>query len=222
MTHALRIGVLILGILCLGWQSAAAGKDDALIQKILGGIETRYAGKGFSARFFQESMLKAMMISDTAEGRLTAKRPGKMRWEYLVPEKQTIVTDGKSMWIYRPSDKQVMVGKAPDFFGDGKGAGFLSDIRQIRTRFRIELQKSKSPGHFQLRLLPKSPTPDLADIILMVNRENYLVEQVFTYNAYGDETRIELSDYRFNLNPKDSLFTFIIPEGVDVVQIDQP
>ena len=222
MTHALRIGVSILWVLCLGWQSAAADKDDALIRKILGGIETRYAGKGFSATFFQESMLKAMMISDTAEGRLTVKRPGKMRWEYHVPDEQTIVTDGKSMWIYRPSDKQVMVGKAPDFFGDGKGAGFLSDIRQIRTRFRIELQKSKSPGHFRLRLLPKSPTPDLADIILMVNRDDYLVEQVFTYNAYGDETRIELSEYRFNLNPKDSLFTFIIPEGVDVVQIDQP
>jgi outer membrane lipoprotein carrier protein len=221
MTHALRIGVLILWILCLGWQSAAADKDDALIQKILVGIETRYAGKGFSAKFFQESMLKAMMISDTAEGRLTVKRPGKMRWEYLVPDEQTIVTDGKSMWIYRPSDKQVMVGKAPDFFGDGKGAGFLSDIRQIRTRFRIELQQSKSPDHFRLRLLPKTPTPDLADIILMVNRDDYLVEQVLTYNAYGDENRIDLEQIEFLDVIQDSLFRFDIPEGTDVLRLDE-
>ncbi|MGD9008990.1 MAG: outer membrane lipoprotein chaperone LolA [Desulfobacteraceae bacterium] len=222
MAHALRISGLILLALCLGWQSAAAADDAALIQKILGGIEKRYAGKGFRAKFFQESMLKAMMISDTAEGRLIVKRPGKMRWEYLIPDEQTIITDGKSMWIYRPADKQVMVGKAPEFFSGGKGAGFLSDIRQIRKSFDVQLQKSKSPDHFRLRLLPKSPTADLADIILSVNRSDFLVQQVLTYNSYGDETRIEFSEYQFNQNPKDSLFTFIIPDGIDVVQIDQP
>jgi outer membrane lipoprotein carrier protein len=222
MAHALRISGLILLALFFSWQSAVAADDAALIQKILGGIEKRYAGKGFRAKFFQESMLKAMMISDTAEGRLIVKRPGKMRWEYLIPDEQTIITDGKSMWIYRPADKQVMVGKAPEFFSGGKGAGFLSDIRQIRKSFDVQLQKSKSPDHFQLRLLPKSPTADLADVILSVNRSDFLVQQILTYNSYGDETRIEFSEYRFNQNPKDSLFTFIIPDGIDVVQIDQP
>lgn len=222
MAHALRISGLILLALFFGRQPAVAADDAALIQKILGGIEKRYAGKGFRAKFFQESMLKAMMISDTAEGRLIVKRPGKMRWEYLIPAEQTIITDGKSMWIYRPADKQVMVGKAPEFFSGGKGAGFLSDIRQIRKSFDVQLQKSKSPDHFRLRLLPKSPTADLADIILSVNRSDFLVQEVLTYNSYGDETRIEFSEYQFNQNPKDSLFTFIIPDGMDVVQIDQP
>lgn len=223
MAHALRISGLILLALFFGWQSAAvAGNDAVMIQKILGGIEKRYAGKGFYAKFFQESMLKAMMISDTAEGRLIVKRPGKMRWEYLIPEEQTIITNGKSMWIYRPADKQVMVGKAPEFFSGGKGAGFLSDIHQIRKSFDVQLQKSISPDHFRLRLLPKTPTADLADIILSVNRSDFLVQQVLTYNSYGDETRIEFSEYQFNQNPKDSLFTFIIPDGIDVVQIDQP
>ncbi len=222
MAHALRISSLILLALFFGWQSTTAADDAALIQKILGGIEKRYAGKGFRAKFFQESMLKAMMISDTAEGRLIVKRPGKMRWEYLIPDEQTIITDGKSMWIYRPADRQVMVGKAPEFFSGGKGAGFLSDIRQIRNSFEVQLQTSKSPDHFRLRLLPKSPTADLADIVLSVNRSDFLVEQVVTYNSYGDETRIEFSEYQFNQNPKDSLFTFVIPDGIDVVQIDQP
>jgi outer membrane lipoprotein carrier protein len=221
MAHLLRFSVLVFLALCLGWQPAAADKDAALIKKIIDGIEKRYAGTGFSAKFFQESMLKAMMISDTAEGHLIVKRPGKMRWEYLIPDEQTIITNGKSMWIYRPADKQVMVGRAPEFFSGGKGAGFLSDIRQIRKSFRVTLQKAISSEHFRLRLLPKSPTPDLADVVLSVSRSDYLVQQVLTYNSYGDETRIVLSDYQFNKNPKDSLFTFDIPEGIDVVQIDQ-
>lgn len=192
------------------------------IEKILKGVELRYAGKGFRAKFFQESFLKAMQISDTAEGHLTVQRPGRMRWEYVLPEKQIIITDGQSLWIYRPDDKQVMVGKAPDFFGGGKGAGFLSDIRELRKSFTVQLQTEQSAKYHRLRLVPKKPTPDLADMVLSVAKFNYQVDQVITHNRYGDETMIVLNNYQFNLNPKDDLFRFVIPEGVDVVQIDQP
>lgn len=190
------------------------------LEKILDGIEQRYAGSGFSATFFQESMLKAMQISDTAEGRLTVKRPGKMRWAYTVPDEQIIITNGSTMWIYRPADRQVMVGRAPDFFGQGKGAGFLSDIGQLRGSFTITLAEAKSDGYFRLQLRPLKPTRDLADIILSVAKITYQVDQVITHNAYGDETRIVLKDYQFNLDPDENLFNFNIPEGIDVVPLD--
>ena len=215
------IFITLLG-LC-GWQHPAAAADTlADIDYILNGIEKRYAGTGFTATFFQESMLKAMQISDTAEGHLTVKRPGKMRWEYKTPDPQIIMTDGRTMWIYRPADRQVMVGKAPDFFSGGKGAGFLADIRQIRDSFKLELQAAENPDYYRLQLLPVSPTPELARVVLSVKKTDYQVDQVLTYNAYGDETRIVLSAYRFNLTPDDTLFTFEPPEGIDVVQIDQP
>jgi outer membrane lipoprotein carrier protein len=199
----------------------SADASDADLEKILKGIEARYAGNGFSAVFFQESMLKAMQISDTAEGRLTVKKPGKMRWEYTLPDPQTIITDGKSMWIHRPVDNQVMVGKAPEFFGDGKGAGFLSDIRQIRKSFRITKKPAENTDYLRLQLIPKKPAPEIAEIILSVAKKTFQVDQVVTYNAYGDETKITLSDYQFGLEPLDKLFDFEIPRGADVVEIDQ-
>jgi outer membrane lipoprotein carrier protein len=215
---------LAMLILCMGsvGLGAAAGDNAATLSKVLDGLEKRYAGAGFSAKFFQESMLKAMQISDTAEGSLTVKRPGKMRWEYTVPDVQTVISDGRTMWIYRPADNQVMVGKAPAFFAGGKGAGFLSDIRQVRKSFTIEVLKAENEDYYRLRLTPKKASPDLADVILSVKKTNFQVDQVITHNAYGDETQITLSDYRFNLNPKDTLFTFEPPEGVDVVHVDQP
>ena len=204
--------------------AVSAASADAVsvdVERILAGIEQRYAGKGFSASFFQESMLKAMQITDTAEGRLTVKRPGKMRWEYTIPEPQSIITDGNTMWIYRPADNQVMMGKAPAFFGQGKGAGFLSDIRQIRKSFTIEPQTAENEKYHRLRLLPHQPEQELADIILSVDRRTYRIDQVITHNAYGDETRIVLSEYRFNIDPEEKLFDFKIPDGVDVIQMDQ-
>jgi outer membrane lipoprotein carrier protein len=222
MAARLRIFSFTVILLLIGCLVAAAGTDAELLGKILDGVEKRYAGPGFSAKFFQESMLKAMQISDTAEGGLTVKRPGKMRWQYTIPDNQTIISDGRTMWIYRPSDNQVMVGKAPEYFAAGKGAGFLSDIRQIRKGFRIETQKAENEAYYRLRLVPKKKSADLSDVILSIEKSTFRIDQVVTHNDYGDETQITLSDYHFNLNPDESLFTFEIPEGVDVVRMDQP
>ena len=222
MKKSIMFQILLTGCLLFLARPGIADQQASRVDKILSGIEKRYAGKGFSAAFFQESMLKAMQISDTAEGRLTVKRPGKMRWEYSMPDKQTIVTDGKSLWIYRPSDNQVMVGKAPDFFGQGKGAGFLSDTRMIRKQFTIKELPPDNPAYDRLHLTPNKPSEDLAEIILSIKKDIYQVDQITTFNAYGDETRIVLSDYQFNIDPADSLFTFEIPPGVDVVYMDNP
>lgn len=227
MRHFLRLTTIILIVWGLGTGLAAAAEPSkaspgAGLNTILDGIEKRYAGKGFSAAFFQESMLKAMQISDTAEGRLIVKRPDKMRWEYVLPDKQTIITDGQSLWIYRPEDNQVMVGKAPEFFGQGKGAGFLSDMKQIRKSFKIQKVSSENQAYHRLELIPGKPSDDLSKIVLSVAKADFQVDQVVTFNAYGDETIIVLSDYQFDLNPDDGLFNMEIPDGADVVRVDKP
>lgn len=202
-------------------RTPAASMGGALaLEGVLAGVESRYAPAGFSARFFQESTLKAMAITDSAGGQIYVKRPGKMRWEYDHPEKQVIITDGQKLWIYRPEENQVIIGKAPSFFGDGKGAGFLSDMRQIRDEFDIVLEKTE-PQHYVLELTPRRQSPDIARISLSVAREDFAIDSIATYNAYGDETRITLSDLRFQENPADSLFRFEVPEGADVLQLDE-
>ena len=124
-----------------GKDSNPPGKaSNPTLSQIMKGIEKKYALSGFSARFFQSSTIKAMDITDTASGRLLIKHPGMMRWEYEEPDRQIIISDGFQLWIYRPDDNQVMIGKAPAFFGDGKGASFLSDISRIRENFTISLE----------------------------------------------------------------------------------
>ncbi len=81
---------------------------------------------------------------------------------------------------------------------------------------------ARAAPYYRLRMVPKKESPDLADVILSVQKTSFRVDQVITHNAYGDETQITLSDYQFNLDPKDNLFTFEIPDGVDVVRVDQP
>ncbi|UCH20245.1 MAG: outer membrane lipoprotein carrier protein LolA, partial [Deltaproteobacteria bacterium] len=118
----------------LGQESAAAqdprGPEPQLaLNEIISKVEKIYDVPGFTAHFVQESTIKAMEITDAASGKIFVKRPGMMRWVYEKPYKQIIITNGQKLWIYKPEDNQVMLGKAPSFFGDGKGAGFLADMK---------------------------------------------------------------------------------------------
>jgi outer membrane lipoprotein carrier protein len=161
-----------------------------------------------------------MAVTDTASGRLMVRQPGKMRWEYLVPDPQTIITDGNDLWVFRPEENQVLVGKAPSFFGDGKGAGFLSNIKTVRKSFQISLEPSDDPDQYRLKLVPNRSSVDLMAVELDIARKGFSLIRITTVNVYGDETRIELKNVSFSEPPPESLFRFDVPEGADVVQMN--
>ncbi len=208
----------ILGQICSG--SYANGTESSLTaNEIITKIENRYSVPGFTARFIQESTLKAMDITDFASGKIFVKRPGMMRWEYEKPEKQFVITDGENLWIYRPDINQVMTGKAPEFFETGKGASFLSDIRIIRRHFAVSLKKDKY-DYFVLRLAPKEKRADLTEVFLSVSKKSFEISRIGIYNAYGDETAIDLLDSKFVDSPG-SIFTFKIPEGAEIIRIGE-
>jgi len=192
------------------------------LDEILRRVEKRYSVSGFSARFFQASTLKAMNIKDTANGRIYVKRPGKMRWEYEEPEKQVIISDGSQLWIFRPEDNQVLIGKAPQFFGDGKGASFLSDVKKMRENFIITLKDNSKTDNHILKLVPHQTDLDLSEVYLSVSWKTFDIEEITTYNSYRDETRITLGDLTFDKKMRDDLFRFTIPEGVEILRMGQP
>jgi len=201
--------------------TAVAAESDLPLEQILDRMEKHYTNNNFKAEFIQESTVKAMEITDFASGKMFVRYPGKMRWEYEKPEKQVIITDGIQLWIYRPADNQVMTGSAPAFFGDGKGASFLSDITLVRKKFNIALGESKDDFFYELKLKPLEKTLDVTDVRLSVTKTSFTVVRVITYNSYGDENRIELLNHKFQADLKDELFSFEAPEGTDVLQLDE-
>lgn len=191
------------------------------LDDILAKVEKRYAPSGFTADFFQSSTLKALNITDTAVGKISIKRPGKMRWIYEAPERQSIITDGTRLWIYRPDDNQVMLGTAPSYFGGGKGASFLTDMRVMRSTFDISLEAPDAPDRYKLKLVPKQKSVDVTHIFVWVAKKTWEVREVATYNSFGDETRLEFSHIEFIDDLPDPLFMFTIPDGVEVVELDR-
>jgi outer membrane lipoprotein carrier protein len=191
------------------------------LDTILKEVEKRYTGSQFSADFLQESTIKSMEITDFASGRLYVRYPGMMRWEYEKPERQAIITDGKKLWIYRPQDNQVMVGGAPVFFRDGKGASFLSDISLVRKKFNIQLARAEGEYLYELKMKPNEGTANISEIRLYVIPRSYQIARIVTLNDYGDDTRIDIVSPQFNASLDPSLFSFEIPPGADVQKIEE-
>ena len=214
------MAMMMMVIACGLMRPPSAAAADPTIDTIIAGVEARYNVPGFTADFDQESILKAMAVTDTASGRLMVRQPGKMRWEYLVPDPQTIITDGKELWVYRPQENQVLVGKAPSFFGEGKGAGFLSNIKTVRKNFQLSLEPATDPNRFRLKLVPNKSSVELMAVELDIVKKTYDLVRITTFNVYGDETRIELKNVSFDDPPPEGLFRFDVPEGADVLQMN--
>ena len=203
-------------------KTASTADDLSLsLDEIITHVEKRYSVSGFTAQFSQTSTIKAMDITDNASGKAFFKRPGKMRWEYETPERQMIITDGNTLWIFRPDDNQVMIGKAPSFFQGGKGFSFLSDMEEIRRKFKMSLEKKSPEGFFVLKLLPREKTYDVVEIFLTISTATFDVVEIVTYNSYGDETRFVFSNIQFKKKIDDSLFHFNIPKDVEVLHLDE-
>ena len=189
--------------------------------EVLAQVRERYTDHDFTARFTQTSVLKAMDITDTATGTLMVSPPGNMRWQYETPDPQLIITNGETLWVHRPDENQVMIGKPPAIFGEGKGAGFLADITELEKSFDVSmLDQLADEESVYLKLIPQKENPDLAKVLIEIERATATIRTVTTYNAFEDETRIEFEDVQFEPLDKD-LFTFEPPEGADVVYLDE-
>ena len=215
------LAFLLSGITAIAAEKPSDSKKTVTLEDILKKVEKRYALSGFTAGFFQSSTLKALNITDTAMGKISIKRPGKMRWIYEAPERQSIITDGTRLWIYQPDDNQVLLGVAPSYFGGGKGASFLTDIREMRDTFDITLETPDVPDRYKLKLVPKQKSVDVTHVFVWVATRTWEVSEVATYNTYGDETRIEFSHIEFIDDLPDPLFMFTIPDGTNIIQLDR-
>lgn len=211
--------MLLIGLLCLGWIHAAAASDTgAAAQSFLNGLEKQYAGRTFFATFTQTSVMTALDISETASGRAWFSHPGKMKWQYLEPERHDIITDGNTLWIYRPDENQVMRGDASQFFASGAGGAFLSDISQLRDNFTVTVFESTDQW-VELQLDAPPDNPDIQIIRIQATRKDFQIQTVTTVNTVGDVTRFELSDIQF-LQLPDNWFEFTVPPGTSVIDMN--
>jgi outer membrane lipoprotein carrier protein len=214
----LSLLVALAGVLVLGAGAAAAPTLDEAV----GALEqAQRRVTDLKAPFRQAAHNKAMNQTIDARGTLYLKKPGRLRWEYQTPTPQEIVSDGAKLWIYTPELKQVNVSAAPAALA-GPAGSFLQGLGQVREHFDVRFlnpaQPTDADGLIVLDLAPKRPQPLLARLILSVDPRSWLVRQAIVHDELGNTVTVRFGDIVVNSGLSDSLFVFVPPPGVVVVQ----
>jgi len=209
-------GLLVLSLTGF-WPASSKGQTFSL-DEVVAKVQEQYEiHSDFKASFLQESLIKSLGKKQQAEGVVYFKKPGKMRWVYRQPTKQEIISDGKSLWTYRPEDNQVIVGRMTQAFQSKAPTTFLAGIGNLKRDFQARFLKEPSSGKdYSLELIPLEAQGSLGKLFLIVERETFKILQAKVQDVMGNVTQINFSKIQFDNHLSDSLFTFTPPKGVEV------
>lgn len=142
----------------------------------------------FNADFFQRTLLKSEGREMRGDGVISVKlatesAPLKFRFQYYRPYKQEIVSDGNSLWIYHPENREVILSDV-SFISNRSGfnsnrdqsVNFLQGLGRISKDFHINFASGRndSAGNYVLELNPRRAMLNTRRILLVVSRDSVL------------------------------------------------
>lgn len=202
--------------------SPALAQDFATLTsapEIVKAVESVYGGvEALQAEFVQVSRSAALGDEQRQKGRVVVKRPRKMRWEFTAPDKKLFMTDGETMWIWSPSDNQVIVYK--DFSANGSDVtGLLSDLNKLNELFSVELvQEVGNDRTYVLDLTPKSADAgNFKQLRISFTKRKLLVDRVLLTDQFDNVTDLTFTQVKLDAKVDDESFSFQIPAGAEVI-----
>ncbi len=165
------------------------------------------------AAFEQVLLGKDLVVTKESHGRFALARPGKFRWDYAAPSAQTIVSDGRTLWVYDQELAQVTV-KPLDGALASSPAALLGGHGKLSDNFTIT-DVGIDGGLYWLELVPKVDDSEFDQVRLGLGPK--FIEVMELTDAFDQRTRITLRDTRLNAALPKGTFEFVPPAGADVV-----
>jgi outer membrane lipoprotein carrier protein len=151
-------------------------------------------------------------------GRVTLKKPGKMRWDYTSPEAKLFVSDGKWIYEYVPAEK-LATRTAVKESGDMRAPfAFLLGRGNLRRDFKQIGFASESParaGNRVLRMIPKRSSR-FRELLIEIEPSSLQISRLTMIESTGARSDFLFSNIRENAPANSSQFIFKAPPGVEV------
>jgi outer membrane lipoprotein carrier protein len=188
--------------------TAAAADAVARVDAYLGTLST------LSAQFVQVVQDRKGEVTDRASGTLSIARPDRFRWDYREPYEQSIVADGRKLWLYDPDLEQVTVRSLEQGLG-ATPAMLLSGSGKVADAFAAGPVETREDWTW-CRLLPKQQGSDFERVSLAFDRKGELAAMELL-DKLGQTTTIQFSGLKRGARADESLFRFVPPPGADVI-----
>jgi outer membrane lipoprotein carrier protein len=201
------LAALVLLISPLGALAAAPGQA---LTDYLKGLAT------LSSDFEQVTFNADHTAMAESKGVFYIKRPGKFRWEYRKPGEQTIVADGKRVYVYDVELEQVSHQDQAKALA-GTPAMLLAGGEPIDREFSVRDLPS-SDGLVWAELLPKAQDTEVQSI--QIAFEGKELRNLIMEDGFGQVTRLLFAGTKRNPSLQDDLFRLKPTKATDILQFD--
>ena len=185
---------------------------------VAGALQRKYDSvKDFSASFTQTYEGGVLRRKGSEAGTVSVKKPGRMRWDYTGPEKKLFVSDGQTMFLYFPNEKQVMKNDVPSQDQATSAVLFLMGKGNIVRDFNVRWADGGSDTTYRLRLDPKTRQAEYDWLEITADRETLRIVGLTAADAQGGRSSFSFSNFKENTGLADKMFEFTIPRGTEVI-----
>jgi outer membrane lipoprotein carrier protein len=201
--------LLVAAVLFWGSLPAAGSEAEAVVQ----GFQEWLDGTEDLQGSFEQTMISGALGSGLAEsGRMYVERPGRMRWDYLEPERKIALLDGGRTRLYLEEEREIMEGRLED--ESELLPKLLAGEGRIAERFTASLLDGPD---YHLRLVPKGEGEPFEEVVLQLSRKEFAIEAAEILDAAGNRMVYRFPDLKRNRGLPKGIFAFEAPPGTSVL-----
>ncbi len=183
------------------------------VQDVVSAVENHYRDVAdLTATTVQKNHLKAIGKTQTFEGTLWIKKPGKLRLDYT--NGQVLLVDGKNALFYSKKSQQLVKKTFTGIQEMNIPVAFLLGAAHIRNDFDVLQPDPKSPR--SLELLPKKKGAAMKKLMLQADDAGRITGLTI-FDRSGNTTEIAFSSIKEGTGVEDRLFEFKAPKGTEVI-----
>ncbi|QEA11653.1 outer membrane lipoprotein chaperone LolA [Comamonas flocculans] len=152
-----------------------------------------------------------------SSGHFAFERPGRFRFDYAKPFVQTIVADGKTLWLYDADLNQVTERAQDQALGSTPAALLTSkpDLAELGKDFTLTEQPDADGLHWVLAS-PKAQDGQIASV--RVGLKGEVLARLVIVDHFGLRSELRFSDFKLNAPLPAGSFRFTPPKGADVLR----
>lgn len=152
-----------------------------------------------------------------SSGRFEFERPGRFRFDYAKPFVQTIVADGRTLWLHDPDLNQVTERAQADVLGQTPAAliAAASDLRALEQEFVLTAGPARE-GLEWVHATPRAADGPLKEV--WVGFEGARLAALEILDSFGQRSVLKFSQFEVNPVLAADRFEFKVPAGTDVLR----
>lgn len=152
-------------------------------------------------------------IQAQSQGQAWLQNPDKLRWVYSGDFPETIIADGRNVWIYDETLQQVTIKPQSHRVADVPLL-MLTDTSELDQQFAVA-ELGDFEGMQLLELKSRDAESEFERILMGLDQNG--IRMMIMEDAFGQRTEIRFQNVIRNTGLDANLFSFTPPEGTDVV-----